>query len=96
MYARGKNTAGVYLVLYARKNRFNVTRLGITVSSKLGNAVVRNRIRRLIKESYRLDEDSFRKGFDLVIAARGKAVGASFQQLRAELRRHAGKLGLTL
>jgi ribonuclease P protein component len=96
LYARGKNTAGVYLALYARKNRAGASRLGITVSGKLGGAVVRNRVRRKLKEAYRLNEDRFAKGFDIVVTARSKAVGADFSVLRNELLRLAGKLGLTV
>ena len=95
VYARGKNTAGVYLALYARKNRLGVTRLGVTVSSKLGNAVTRNRVRRRVKEAYRLREELFLKGFDLVVVARGKAVGADFSALRDELVKLGKKLGVT-
>ncbi len=94
LYARGKNTAGVYLALYARKNRLGVTRLGITASSKLGNAVKRNRVRRLVKEAYRLQEDRFLKGFDLVVVARGRSVGAAFAAIRDELPRLGLKLGV--
>ncbi|MDR1669559.1 MAG: ribonuclease P protein component [Oscillospiraceae bacterium] len=94
LYARGKNTAGVYLALYARKNRLGMTRLGITASSKLGNAVKRNRVRRLIREAYRLQEERFIKGYDLVFVARGRAVGAEFAALRDEMPRLGQKLGV--
>jgi len=87
LYARGKNTAGVYLAMYARRNRRfrNVTRLGVSVSSKLGGAVVRNRVRRRIKEAYRLCEDHFVSGVDIVVVARSRAIGADFSAIGAEL-----------
>jgi ribonuclease P protein component len=94
LYARGKHTAGVYLALYARRNRLGVTRLGITVSGKLGGAVVRNRVRRRIKEAYRLREGRFAKGYDIVVVARSKAIGAEFSALPDELLRLGGKLGV--
>lgn len=93
LYARGKNAAGVYLALYTRRNRLGVTRLGITVSAKVGNAVTRNRVRRRIKEAYRLHEDSFAKGYDIVAVARGRAVDADFTALCNELLRLGTKLG---
>ena len=96
LYARGKNTAGVYLAIYTRKNRLGVTRLGVTVSAKLGNAVTRNRVRRRVKEAYRLREECFAKGFDLVIVARGRAAGAEFTALRDELARLGKKLGVCI
>ena len=78
---RTNGQANGYLVLYARKNRTNTNRVGITVSKKLGHAVVRNRIRRRIREIYRLNEEKFQPGWDIVIVARSKAIGADFQRL---------------
>ena len=82
------------LVLYARKNRTGINRVGITVSKKLGKAVVRNRVRRRIREAYRLNEEKFRPGWDIVIVARSRAVGVSFQKLTDSLLSLADKAGL--
>ena len=73
--------AGPYLVLYARKNREGVNRVGITVSKKLGKAHIRNRIRRRLREAYRLNEEKFLPGWDIVVVARTKAVDAPFSRL---------------
>ena len=70
-----------FLVLYARKNRLGSNRIGITVSKKLGHAVVRNRTRRRLREVYRLNEEKFQPGWDLVVVARTRSVDASFDQL---------------
>jgi len=70
-----------YLVLYARKNRLGENRVGITVSKKLGKAHVRNRTRRRIREVYRLNEDKFFPGWDIVVVARTKSVEAPFDKL---------------
>ena len=70
-----------FLVLYARKNRLGINRIGITVSKKLGHAVVRNRTRRRLREVYRLNEEKFQPGWDLVVVARTRSVDASFDQL---------------
>ena len=67
-----------YLVLYARPNRTATNRVGVTVSKKLGCAVVRNRVRRRLREVYRLNEDKFTPGWDIVVVARGRCVGAEF------------------
>ncbi len=96
LYARGKNTAGVYLALYARRNRSGASRLGITVSAKIGNAVTRNRVRRRIKESYRLCEDAVLRGFDLVFVARSRAPEAGFAALRNEMSELCGRLKVLL
>ena len=73
--------ANSYLVLYARKNRTNTNRVGITVSKKLGHAVVRNRVRRRLREIYRLNEDKFQPGWDIVVVARTKAIHTDFERL---------------
>ena len=73
--------ANGYLVLYARKNRTGTNRVGITVSKKLGKAHIRNRVRRRFREVYRLNEEMFQPGWDIVVVARSKAVEASFSDL---------------
>ena len=73
--------ANSFLVLYARKNRSATNRVGVTVSKKLGCAVVRNRARRRIREVYRLNEEKFQPGWDIVVVARSRAVDAPFDKL---------------
>ena len=82
------------LVLYARKNRTAENRVGITVSKKLGKAHVRNRTRRRIREVYRLNEEKFCPGWDIVVVARSKAVDAAFPQLTKSYLTLAKKAGL--
>ncbi|MDR1735717.1 MAG: ribonuclease P protein component [Oscillospiraceae bacterium] len=94
LYARGKSFAGVYLAIYTRQNRVKRTRLGLTVSTKLGNAVTRNRIRRRLREAYRLNEAFFRPGADIVIVARSRALTADFKDLQAELLSLGARLGV--
>ena len=86
--------ANGYLVLYARKNRMDTNRVGITVSKKLGHAVVRNRVRRRLREVYRLNEDKFLPGFDIVVVARSRSITADFQQLTAGYLSLAKKAGI--
>ena len=83
-----------YLVLYARKNRTVGNRVGITVSKKLGKAHVRNRTRRRIREVYRLNEEKFLPGWDIVIVARTKAVEAEFSRLTQSCLNLAKKAGI--
>ena len=73
--------ANAYLVLYARRNRTSTNRVGVTVSKKLGGAVIRNRVRRRLREVYRLNEEKFLPGWDIVVVARSKAVDAPFDKL---------------
>ncbi len=93
LYATSGN-ANAFLVLYARKNRTTYNRVGITVGKKLGHAVVRNRIRRRLREVYRLHEDSFAPGWDIVVVARSRAISASFSQLTDAYLSLAEKAGI--
>jgi ribonuclease P protein component len=94
LYARGRTTAGGLLAVYVRPNRTGGSRLGLTVSGKLGGAVVRNRIRRRLKEAYRLREASLLPGFDLVVVARSRAVAATYWDLDRELGRLLARVGV--
>ena len=93
---RSQGYADGLLVLYARRNHLGKNRLGITVSKKLGHAVVRNRVRRRLREIYRLNEAQFLPGYDIVVVARSRAVEASFQELRESYLSLARKAGLLL
>ncbi len=93
---RSSGQANGYLVLYARRNRTDTNRVGITVSKKLGHAVVRNRVRRRLREVYRLNEAKFQPGWDIVVVARTKAVRADFQKLTAAYLSLAEKAGILL
>ena len=86
--------ANGYLVLYARKNRTDSNRVGITVSKKLGKAHIRNRMRRRLREVYRLNEDLFLSGWDIVVVARTKAVFADFATLTQAYLHLAEKAGI--
>ena len=66
LYQRGKSAAGRHVVVYCRKNGLPYNRLGLTVGTKVGHAVVRNRIRRRLREAYRLSEGQFLSGYDIV------------------------------
>ena len=88
--------ASGYLVLYARRNRTGTNRVGITVSKKLGKAHIRNRIRRRFREVYRLNEEKFQPGWDIVVVARAKALDAPFDQLVKSYLYLAKKAGILL
>lgn len=94
VYKTGEVFTGRLLVLYFRKNREGINRLGITVSKKVGCAVVRNRVRRLIKENYRLNEGKIRQGYDIVIVSRVRAAGADFHLIGKELIMHLSSADL--
>ena len=82
------------LVLYARRNRSATNRVGVTVSKKLGGAVVRNRVRRRLREVYRLNEAKFTPGWDIVVVARSRCITADFQKLTESYLSLAEKAGI--
>ena len=85
VYRQRKSYANRYLVMYVSENGSDKNRLGISVSKKVGNSVVRHRVSRLIRESYRLHEDLFRSGYDLVVVARVNAKDAKYAEIESAL-----------
>nr|WP_317325639.1 ribonuclease P protein component [uncultured Flavonifractor sp.] len=94
LYNKGKSAVNPCLALYCRKNGSNRSRLGLTVGVKVGNAVVRNRTRRRIREAYRIHEDRFLPGYDLVVVARVRAGHSRYREVERSLLSLADKLGL--
>ncbi len=82
------------MVLYTRRNHTGKNRVGITVGKKLGHAVVRNRVRRRLREVYRLNEEKFQPGWDIVVVARTRAVTADFATLTHAFLSLAKKAGI--
>ena len=93
-YRKGRSVAEPCLVVYARRNNSAANRVGYTVSNKLGCAVIRNRVRRRLREIYRLNERRFRPGYDIVVVARGRSVSAAYGRLERDFLRAAAALGL--
>ena len=91
VYQSGRSLANKYLVMYVRENGVNKNRLGISVSKKVGNSIVRHRLTRLVRESYRLQEDHFRCGLDIVVIARNSAKGKGYREIESALI-HLGNL----
>ena len=91
VYNKGNSYANRLLVMYVLENHTDKNRLGISVSKKVGNSVIRHHLTRLIREGYRLQEDMFNSGLDIVVIARGTARGVSFHQISSALK-HLGGL----
>ena len=94
LYSKGKSAVNPYMAVYCRKNGRGVNRVGYTVSVKLGHAVVRNRVRRRLREIYRLNSPALSSGWDIVVVARMRAVGAEYKRLDAAFIDACGKLEL--
>lgn len=91
VYQNGKSKANKYLVMYVLKNDLNINRLGISVSKKVGNSIVRHRLTRLIRESYRLNKDMFNSSLDIVVIARNTAKDKTYKEVESALL-HLAKL----
>jgi len=85
VYRKGKSYANKYFVMYILKNETEQNRIGISVSKKVGNSVIRHHLTRLVRESYRLHEDMFNSGLDIVVIARGTAKDISYHQVESAL-----------
>lgn len=92
LYAKGKSAAGSCVAVYVRRNGQNRNRLGLTVGTKVGKAVRRNKVRRRIREAYRIHEHQLSTGWDIVVVARVKAAFVSYAQIERELLRLLDKL----
>ncbi len=91
VYKNGKSYANKYLIMYVKKNGLEKNRIGISVSKKVGNSVVRHRVTRLVRESYRLHESIFNSGLDIVIVGRPSAATVGYKEVESALL-HLSKL----
>ena len=92
--ARGKSYVTPLVVVYVMKNRTKNVRVGITTSKKIGNAVLRNRSRRVIREAFRGLAGRVRPGFDLVFVARGKTPYVKSTDVALQMARQLSAAGI--
>ena len=91
VYRRGKSYGNKYLVMYLLPNQTESNRIGISVSKKVGNSIVRHHLTRLIRESYRLHEENVQRGYDMVVVARTAAKDRTYHEIESALI-HLGRL----
>lgn len=96
VYKRGKSIANRELVIYVLQNKNNSNKIGISVSKKVGNSVIRSRITRLIRESYRLSEDNIKLGYDIIVIARVGAKDKNYHIINHSLNHLLKKQNLIL
>lgn len=95
VYQNGTSKANRFLVMYVLKNQYKKNRLGISVSKKVGNSVVRHRVTRLIRESYRLNEMKFMSGLDITVVARPSCKDIGYREIESALMHLAEKHHIT-
>ena len=91
VYVNGKSKANRYLVMYVAQNNLSINRLGISVSKKIGNSVVRHHLTRLIREAYRLNSNMFNSSLDIVVIARNTAKDKTYKEVESAIL-HLAKL----
>ena len=91
VYKNGRTYANKYFLMIIKENGLDKNRLGISVSKKVGNSVVRHRVTRLVRESYRLHESVFNSGLDIVVVARAGAAQIGYYEVESALL-HLAKL----
>lgn len=94
IYRKGRSAVFGGVVVYCLKNRKGMSRLGVTVSTKLGHAVVRNRVRRRLRELYRLHKQEMLPGYDLIVVARVRAVEMPYAKMEKQYLHCLAQLGL--
>jgi ribonuclease P protein component len=85
VYKHGKSYANRFFVMYVLENNTEKNRLGISVSKKVGNSVLRHHITRLVREAYRLQEEMFENGLDIVVIARAAAKNITYRETEEAL-----------
>lgn len=85
-YKKGRFYAGKFIILYALDNNSNINRLGITTGKKVGGSVLRNRIKRLVRENYRMLESFVKSGYDMVFVARSTTTPPNFTDIKKEMK----------
>ena len=81
LYSKGKSAVTPFMVVYCRRNGLDHNRVGYTVSTKLGLAVVRNRVRRRIREIYRLNREKMLPGWDIIVVGRGRSIKGPYEKM---------------
>ena len=94
VYNLGQSRANRYLVMYILENGLNINRLGISVSKKVGNSVIRHHITRLVRENYRVKEDRYHIGYDIVVIARNQAKDITYKDVDKSFEKLAGLHGI--
>ena len=94
VYRKGKSVGDRYVVVFCLKNNLDHNRISFLASKKVGNSVVRHRIKRRLKEIARLNEDGVKKGYDIVIIARNAAALSGYGELEQSYLRLLTKMHL--
>lgn len=95
VYDKGKSYANKYIVMFFIKNNYDYNRIGFATTKKLGNSVVRSKFKRRMKESYRLNTNKFKQGYDIIFLSRANAKDITYRQIESAIL-HLGKISKLL
>ncbi|ACB86480.1 ribonuclease P protein component [Natranaerobius thermophilus] len=84
VFRYGQSYATKYIVLFVLENSLNINRVGFSVGKKVGNSVTRNRVKRLLREVYRLNNPNMMQGYDLILLARFRADELDYHKCQRE------------
>ncbi len=83
IYKTGKSYANKYIVMYIKDNKGQTNRIGISVSKKVGNSVIRHRLTRILREIFRLNEEHLKKGNDIIVIVRNNSKDADYKKMES-------------
>ncbi|MFO7151987.1 MAG: ribonuclease P protein component [Bacillota bacterium] len=94
VYKKGRRAGCPFFTMYAKENGLEFTRLGVSVSKKIGKSVVRNKVKRRIKEAFRTSYDDIKSGYDVVISAKEDIKEANYHEIKGYMIKLLKKLNL--
>ncbi|KXG76376.1 Ribonuclease P protein component [Fervidicola ferrireducens] len=94
VYKKGRRAGCPLFTMYAKENDLGYTRLGVSVSKKIGKSVARNKVKRRIKEAFRTSYDEVKRGFDVVISVKEEVKNADYHEIKRQMINLLKKLNL--
>jgi len=85
VYSKRRSMANKLLIIYITENELNNSRVGFVVSKKVGNSVIRSKVKRLMKESYRINDNRFKLGYDIIFIARAECKNSTFNEIESAI-----------
>lgn len=94
IYRKGKSVGGRYVIVFFKENNLDYARTAFLASKKVGNSVMRNRARRLMKEAVRVSSFELPKGYDFIFIARNTIIDAKYRQVQKSIESALKRIGV--